>query len=514
MTKTPSTKKMMKLLLAFAATVVIFFAMSLSASAASYPTIKLDVPRVSQCPGRGDCAIASMATIEAYCHDLPSGNHNSKAYQAVYSANGNSISAMWPKLGYKPIDGFSMTTVYNQLKTGYPVIVHRTSQHYSVIYGYDGSSSQLEISGFLVVDVDDSYNSSTAYFRLNNWKRSGSLDRMVIRQNGLAISTSGVNITTNHPAQQTAKGESFKPDGVIVSDKNLTEVKVKVATENGTAKQSFSATPNAKSYNLSNASAKIDISSLAIGNYIYSITAKNADGNSDFKSFTFSIGVAPTPPAQSQPNVDIKDVSYKAFVLADPSLNMRKGAGIEYDRVTSIPYGSIIDVTGEYDGWARVKYNGMTGWVSLEYITKELPAPDVDDGNGTTPPTAFSSYYARVINSVALKESASVFARTIATVPEKSVVKVTGESDGWIRFTYNGKTGWARTSFFVTKLGDTVADGNVNSADALAVLQYSTGVKSLNSQQVKVSDFNGDGKANSADALVILQVATGAKKFD
>ena len=212
MTKTPSTKKMIKLLLAFAATVVIFFAMSLSASAASYPTVKLDVPRVSQCPGRGDCAIASMATVEAYCHGLPAGNHNSKAYQAIYSANGYSVSAMWSKLGYKTVDGFSMTTVYNQLKTGYPVIVHRTSQHYSVIYGYDGSSSSLELSGFLVVDVDDSYNSSTAYFRLDSWKRGGSLDRMVIRQNGLAISTDGVNITTNHPAQQTVKGESFKPD--------------------------------------------------------------------------------------------------------------------------------------------------------------------------------------------------------------------------------------------------------------------------------------------------------------
>ena len=60
-------------MLSLAATIVIFFAMSLSASAAAYPSVKLDVPRISQTPGRGDCAIASMATVEAYCHDLPSG---------------------------------------------------------------------------------------------------------------------------------------------------------------------------------------------------------------------------------------------------------------------------------------------------------------------------------------------------------------------------------------------------------------------------------------------------------
>lgn len=512
MAKTPSTKKMIKLLLAFAATVVIFFAMSLSASAASYPTVKLDVPRISQCPGRGDCAIASMATVEAYCHGLPSGNNNSSAYQAVYSANGYSVSAMWSKLGYKPIDSFSMTTVYNQLKTGYPVIVHRTSQHYSVIYGYDGNSSQLQLSGFLVVDVDDSYNSSTAYFRLDDWKRSGSLDRIVVRQNGLAISTNGVRITTNHPAQQTAKGESFTPDGVIVSDKNLTEVKVSITKESGATQQTFTAKPDAKSFNLSKASDKINTSSLAAGHYIYSVTAKNSDGNSDSRSFTFSVAIAPSSPSVSQPSLNIKEVSYKAYVNAEPSLNMRKGPGAEYDKITTIPFGTMIEVTGEYEGWARVKYNAMTGWVNMDYISETLLAPDVDDNS--VPSVSFTSYYARATSSVSLKESSSIFASTLVSVPAKTVVKVTGESSGWIKFTYNGKTGWARSSYFVTNLGDTDTNGSVNSADALAVLQYATGVKSLTSQQQKISDFNGDGKANSADALLILQVATGAKKYD
>ena len=217
MTKTPSIKKMMKFVLSFAATLVILFAVGISASAAeSYPEIRLNVPRISQQVGHGDCAIASLATVEAYCHGLPSGNSDSVAYQAVYSANGYSVSATWSKLGYKTIEGFDMKTAYNQLKTGYPIIVRRSSPHYSVVYGYDGNTSKLELSGFLIVDVDDSYNSSTAYMRLDKWVR-GSLDRMVVRQNGLAISTSGLKITNNHPAQNTAKGESFTAYGTVVS---------------------------------------------------------------------------------------------------------------------------------------------------------------------------------------------------------------------------------------------------------------------------------------------------------
>lgn len=509
MAKPQKTKKMIKFMLSLAATVVIFFAVSLSASAASYPTIKLDVPRVSQQVGRGDCAIASMATVEAYCHGLPAGNSNSKAYQAVYSANGYSVSAMWSKIGYTPIDGFSMTTAYNQLKTGYPIIVHRSSQHYSVIYGYDGNSANLELSGFLVVDVDDSYNSSTAYFRLDKWRRSGSLDRMVIRQNGLAISTSGVKITTNHPAQASVKGENFTPYGVIVSDSNLTSVKVTVSNAVGAVKLSYSVNPGAKSFNLSSAKSKIDIASLATGNYVYSIIAKNADGDSDSYNFSFTVG-QPT-----QQNVSIKEVSYKAIVRAEPHLNIRQGAGLEYSKIGQIPNGEKIDVTAECNGWAKVTYSGKTGWVSMEYIEKAVEAPDVDNGTSSpSVPDTFASYLARTTDSLPMKEQANVFASTLVNVPKNTVIKVIGETNGWVKFAYNGNVGWIRASACVAGLGDVDANRLVDSADALVILRHATGSKKLEDKEEEVADFDGDGEINSRDALLVLQVSTGSIKYD
>lgn len=513
MTKTPTTKKMIKLMLSVAAAMIIFFALSLSASAASYPTVKLNVPRISQCPGRGDCAIASMATVEAYCHDLLAGNHNSTAYQAVYSANGYSVSAMWSKIGYKTVDGFSMTTAYNQLKTGYPIIVHRTSQHYSVIYGYDGNSSQLELSGFLVVDVDDSYNSSTAYFRLDKWRRSGSLDRMVIRQNGLAISTDGIRITNNHPAKNTAKGESFTPYGVITSGSDITNVNVSVSTESGTVKQSYNATPNAKSFNISKASDKIKIDSLGSGSYVYEISAKNSAGKSDKYTFKFTVGAVSSQPDE-KPDVEIKDVSYKAIVRAEPCLNMRKGAGIEYEVIDKIPDGTIIDVTGECNGWARVKYNSRVGWVSIDYIAEYMSAPDVDDTPSAPPQSTVVNYYARAKSELSLKENTSSFSSTLVKVPKGAIVRVVAESDGWIKFSYKGNLGWVYASNCVTGLGDIDVNGQINSADALIVLKHTTGSQTLSSKQKEIADFDGDGKVNSADALLILQVATGSKRYE
>ncbi len=511
MAKPISTKKVIMLLCSIAATVVIFFAMSLSASAASYPAVKLDVPRISQRPGTGDCAIASMATVEAYCHGLPSGDYNSKAYQSVYAANGYSISASWSKIGYKAIDGFNMTTLYDQLKSGYPVIVRRSSPHYSVVYGYDGSTSKLELSGFLILDVDDSYNNKSPYMRLDDWVR-GSLDRIVVRQNGLAISSNTVKITNNHPAKTMEKGEDFTAYGVVVSDTNLTNVTVSVSTSSGTPKQTYTANPSAKSFNLSKANDKIDVSALSKGSYVYTINAKDSSGDTDSVRFNFTIGGASTTSNNAQ--LQIKEVSYTAVVEADPSLNMRKGAGTEYAVLCTISKGEKISVTGECDGWARATYGTKVGWVSMQYIKK---CTDTSSG-GSEPvnPTVNETkvnYYARVKSATSMKESISLLSSTITNLPKNTIVKVIGESDGWLKLNYKGKVGWVRKSYCVVKLGDIDGNGKVNSTDALVILKASAGSTELSSSKKTVADFNGDGKVNSVDGLMVLRLSSGAVNY-
>ncbi len=57
--------------------------------------------------------------------------------------------------------------------------------------------------------------------------------------------------------------------------------------------------------------------------------------------------------------------------------------------------------------------------------------------------------------------------------------------------------------------GDINFDGQVNSNDALSVLQYSVNLVKFNIVKFKYADVTGDGKVNSSDALAILQKATG-----
>ena len=80
-----------------------------------------------------------------------------------------------------------------------------------------------------------------------------------------------------------------------------------------------------------------------------------------------------------------------------------------------------------------------------------------------------------------------------------------GDTDGGVvpAFKFNPK------STIPNKIGDINADGKINSADALLVLQSSTGVITLTDTQKLLADVNEDGKINSTDALLILQYATG-----
>lgn len=65
------------------------------------------------------------------------------------------------------------------------------------------------------------------------------------------------------------------------------------------------------------------------------------------------------------------------------------------------------------------------------------------------------------------------------------------------------------TTVLAAYMGDTDSDSKVTSKDALLILQYCTGQKSLTTAQVSVSDMDGNDKIDSSDALRILQTATG-----
>ncbi|MEA5153421.1 C40 family peptidase [Raineyella sp.] len=56
------------------------------------------------------------------------------------------------------------------------------------------------------------------------------------------------------------------------------------------------------------------------------------------------------------------------------ALNVRTGAGTQYNRVTTLPKGTSVTTTGvTTDGWTEINYNGAKRWVATRYLTDGVP---------------------------------------------------------------------------------------------------------------------------------------------
>ena len=153
-----SSKKLLALVLAFFMAALMLPLPGISpepapVQAASYDKITLNVPWYCQ-RRYGDCGISSVAMVEAYVKGY--GPNNNTVYNAVWNKNNQSITlSSYANLGYSTMTN-SYANIYNELKAGRPVIVYRTgnsANHFSVIYGYNGSTTSLEAKGFLVLNT-------------------------------------------------------------------------------------------------------------------------------------------------------------------------------------------------------------------------------------------------------------------------------------------------------------------------------------------------------------------------
>ena len=241
-----------------------------------------------------DCAVVSMATVEAYLYGAKSASEKTTVYNALVSKNGDNDYAYWSNCGYVSNNSINWTTVYNNLTKGYPVIVHRPAsgskaQHWAVVAGYKGSTTKLEADKFVIVDV---YHGSggTDIYTSGAWRGSVTIDRMVTRKNGINLtSLPGIRMAINHPAAVHQYGEGHGVYGYVAANTNLTSVQFLVTNAaTGANVYNKTVTPNAKSYLIYNLDSEFTFAKWAKGKYNYTVIAKTATASRTYQ-FAFEI---------------------------------------------------------------------------------------------------------------------------------------------------------------------------------------------------------------------------------
>ena len=159
--------------------------------------------------------------------------------------------------------------------------------------------------------------------------------------------------------------------------------------------------------------------------------------------------------SEEKPEAQVTDKSDTVYVTGE-GVNLRKGAGTDYDAITSLSKGTELKRTGETDnGWSRVEYNGETGYLSSKYVTTEKPEipPEKEDNVTAKDGTVV------VITAANLRTEPNENADVIAIANADVELKRTGVTDnGWTRVEYDGKTAYVHSGLLKEKDSSAVTE--------------------------------------------------------
>ena len=127
------------------------------------------------------------------------------------------------------------------------------------------------------------------------------------------------------------------------------------------------------------------------------------------------------------------------YITAQPSLRIREGRGTNYKQIGSIPKGKKVSVTDIDKGWGKTTYNGVTGYICMDYVKKD----------GNTSSSADGSYKINASPSLRIRSGRGTNYKQVGSIPNGKVVSVTDVSQNWGKVTYSGKTGYISMQYAI-----------------------------------------------------------------
>ena len=93
-------------------------------------------------------------------------------------------------------------------------------------------------------------------------------------------------------------------------------------------------------------------------------------------------GTNSNPGEEDKPSgpVGTGETAYNATGTTTANLNVRKGAGVNYGIITTLPQGTTVTIVAKDNatGWYKISYNGAYGYVSNKYITITSTGTTID----------------------------------------------------------------------------------------------------------------------------------------
>jgi len=129
-------------------------------------------------------------------------------------------------------------------------------------------------------------------------------------------------------------------------------------------------------------------------------------------------------------------------------MNFRATPGMNGRIMGGIPAGTTVQYLGSSNGWDKVVYNGVTGWIASGRTASVGISALASAGSSVTAPVITLSSAAGTIKTVTttmnFRREGNLYGSVIGLIPAGAKVTYVTCADGWEQVIYNGQSGWIK----------------------------------------------------------------------
>ncbi|RND01810.1 SH3 domain-containing protein, partial [Lysinibacillus halotolerans] len=335
------------------------------------------------------------------------------------------------------------------------------------------------------------------------------------------VSSQYVKVTTTNTGTSTKPTTPSKPSTSEPSKPNTSDSAVK-------STYTTTANLNLRSTNSTKGSILLTIPKGKSVNYIsksgdwYKVTYNGKTGwvSSEYiKVTTTNSGTTTKPTTPSKPSTEpskpsTDDTVVNKIYSTTANLNLRSTNSTAGKILLTIPNGSTITYISTSGNWYKVTYNGVTGWVSSDYVKVSTnngtspTNPSTGSGSSNLPPgQTINSMVVYTTNSLNLRTSNSTSSSSLGTIPANTKLTTAYKaSNGWYKVSYNGKTGFVSGSYLISQSTKARIDSLEANKNSYLFMDLRT-VSSVTANQINayIKDRVGNNRSvllNSGDIFV------------
>ena len=204
-------------------------------------------------------------------------------------------------------------------------------------------------------------------------------------------------------------------------------------------------------------------------------------------------------------NVSHVDAATDMRTVTASSLNFRSGPSTSHSIIGSLQKGQQVEYISESGSWAKVKYNGVTGYVHGDYLTKST-STGISTSQGTT-------QYVNSTSGLNVRSGAGTTYFKLGTLEYKEKVTVLSTSNGWAKINYNGQTGYVSSSYLQTTVPGGTTSENNNSSTTTTV-KYVNATSGLNVRSGAGTSYSKIGSLDYKEKVTVLSTSNGWAKIN